>query len=331
MNGLFILPVELILLLLSAVIFGLSSILLYRNATARLNRLRVLRRYVDSMKSEFIEETRSRRPQKKQPRNVNIALFRKTPLWMRFIWGKRTVRNLAMGQVEGLLSLAAVFPVAWALSVMMPFILKDYDSGLLPMLLPAFLIVRKVIVFRANRRMDRIVGELPSFIGSIVRSTRLGSSFDAAFSEAIANAHGPLVVEMQVAQRAMGVGQTASSALRSIAVDLGLIELKMFAGALTAQENSGGSIADSLDNIALTIRTKHEIRKKIEAMSAQGFTSAIALILAPLAIFIIIQWMQPDFYAEVYKAGAAGYMLGFCAVLMSIGYFIMKKIAKIEI
>lgn len=324
-------PVEIVFLLLSALIFGLSSILLYRNARHRMTRLRVLRRYVDSLKIEMVDEANQVRSKKREAGAVNVALFRKTPFWMRLVWGKRNVRNLAMGQIEGLITLASVLPVAWGLAVLMPFILKDYDSGLVPMLLPAFLIVRKVVVFRANKRMDAIIGELPSFIGSIVRSTRLGSSFDAAFSEAIANAHGPLVGEMSVAQRAMSVGQTASSAVRSIAVDLGLFELKMLAGALTAQENSGGSVADSLDNIAMTLRTKHEIRKKIEAMASQGFTSAIALILAPLAIFIIIQAMEPDFYAEVYKAGAAGYMLGFCAVLMSIGYFIMKKIAKIEV
>lgn len=330
MTDIFSLPVEVILLALASVVFGLSSILLYRNASARMSRMRALRRFVDRS-AEVEARTLRGFKRKEQGGEVNKALFRQTPFWMRLLWGKKSTRNLAMTQMQGLLTLASVLPVAFAMSLIMPFILLDYTAGWLPMLPVAFIAVRKVTVMRANKRVDKIITEMPAFLFSIVRSTRLGTSFDAAFAEAVKNAKGPLKEEMGVAMRAMAVGQTASSAVRSIAVDLGMIELKMAAGALTAQENSGGSITEPLENIANTIRTKTEIRKKIEAMAAQGFTSAIVLILAPLFIFMIIQAIEPEFYAEVYKAGATVWMLGFCSVLMAIGYVIMAKIAKIEV
>lgn len=330
MTELFSLPVEVILLALASVVFGLSSILLYRNTAARMSRMRALRRFVDRSAEVEVGTLRGFN-RKEQGGEVNKALFRKPPFWMRFLWGKRTTRNLAMTQAQGLVTVLAVVPVAFGMSQVMPLILLDYEAGWLPMVPVAFLVVRKVTAMRANKRVDKIITEMPAFLFSIVRSTRLGTSFDAAFAEAVKNAKGPLKEEMGVAMRAMAVGQTASSAVRSIAVDLGMIELKMAAGALTAQENSGGSVTEPLENIANTIRTKTEIRKKIEAMAAQGFTSAIVLILAPLFIFMIIQGLEPDFYAEVYQAGATVWMLGICGVLMTIGYVIMSKIAQIEV
>ncbi len=98
---------------------------------------------------------------------------------------------------------------------------------------------------------------------------------------------------------------------------IGSDDLPLFVTAVAIQGSTGGNLGEILENLSGVIRQRFKMRRKIRALAAEGRASAMILSALPIGMFVVIQFIAPDFYASVWHEhltkvllfGAAGWML----------------------
>jgi tight adherence protein B len=91
----------------------------------------------------------------------------------------------------------------------------------------------------------------------------------------------------------------------------------------------GGDLAEVLDTVASTIRDRNQIRRQVQALSAEGRLSAFILISLPFGLAGVISITNPDYLSELTESAAGRVLLLAVVVLMSIGVVWIRKIIKI--
>jgi tight adherence protein B len=73
------------------------------------------------------------------------------------------------------------------------------------------------------------------------------------------------------------------------------------------------------------------MRRKIKALAAEGRFSAIILSSLPIAMFLVLQLMSPEFYAGVLHIDATKIILAIAGGWMLLGNFIMYKMINFKV
>ena len=100
---------------------------------------------------------------------------------------------------------------------------------------------------------------------------------------------------------------------------------------IAIQGATGGNLGEILENLSGVIRQRFKMRRKIRALAAEGRASAMILSALPIGMFIVIQFIAPDFYGSVWNEHLTKMLLGGAAVWMSVGNLIMFKMVNFKI
>ena len=135
----------------------------------------------------------------------------------------------------------------------------------------------------------------------IVRSLRAGHPVPIAISMVAREMRDPIGSEFGIVVDEITYGADLESALRSLYFRIGQDDLPLFVTAVAIQGSTGGNLGEILENLSGVIRQRFKMRRKIRALAAEGRASAIILSSLPIAMFLIIQIVAPDFYASVWN------------------------------
>ncbi|MDY0164841.1 type II secretion system F family protein, partial [Desulfobotulus sp.] len=107
-------------------------------------------------------------------------------------------------------------------------------------------------------------------------------------------------------------------------------DLRFFAISVIIQRETGGNVAEILDNISRLIRERMQFRRQVKALTAEGRLSAMVLIGLPIALFAYIFFTNHGYLSLLWQDVIGHYMLAGAIVLQIVGAFIIKKIVNIE-
>ncbi len=108
-------------------------------------------------------------------------------------------------------------------------------------------------------------------------------------------------------------------------------DFDLFAATIRLQERSGGNLVGLLKMNAHTIRERQKMRLKIHAASSEGRVSAMILTAAPIASFLFLELVRPNFYGDVIHERVVQIGLGGFAVWMAIGNLVMRRMIDMRI
>jgi len=97
------------------------------------------------------------------------------------------------------------------------------------------------------------------------------------------------------------------------------------------QKETGGNIAEILDNISRLLRERVQFARQVKALTAEGRYSAGVLISLPILMFIYVYFMNYNYISVLWTEKVGQYMLFGAIVLQIIGAWVIKKIVTIEI
>jgi tight adherence protein B len=97
------------------------------------------------------------------------------------------------------------------------------------------------------------------------------------------------------------------------------------------QKETGGNIAEILDNISRLIRERFQFAQHVKALTAEGRYSAGILIALPIVMFIYMYFVNYDYIVTLWENQIGLYMIYGAAILQIVGAYFIKRIVTIEI
>jgi tight adherence protein B len=194
-------------------------------------------------------------------------------------------------------------------------------------------LVLPILVLRVlrGRRQKKFGAQFPDGLDVIVRSLRAGHPVPVAISMVAREMQDPIGSEFGIIADEITYGADLETALRNLYFRIGQDDLPLFVTAVAIQGTTGGNLGEILQNLSTVIRERFKMRRKIRALAAEARASALILSSLPIAIFLVIQLVTPDFYASVWDEDITKKALALAGCWMGIGNFIMYRLVNFRI
>jgi tight adherence protein B len=182
-----------------------------------------------------------------------------------------------------------------------------------------------------SRRQKKFGAQFPDALDIIVRSLRAGHPVPIAITMVGREMTDPIGSEFGIVSDEITYGADLEAAMRNLYARIGSDDLPLFFTAVAIQGSTGGNLGEILEGLSGVIRQRFKMRRKIRALAAEARASASILSALPIGLFIVIQFVAPEFYASVWNEPLTKYLLGGAALWMSFGNLIMFKMVNFKV
>ncbi|HUG26549.1 type II secretion system F family protein [Piscinibacter sp.] len=184
---------------------------------------------------------------------------------------------------------------------------------------------------RRNQRMQLFERQIPEALDLMGRAMRAGQAFPTAVKMVGEEMPEPIGREFRVLFDETNFGIPQNEALVRLADRVPIPDLRYFVIAVMIQRESGGNLAELLDNIAAIVRARLKLLGEVRTLSAEGKLSAWILGLLPFAVGGVIQLTNPAFLGVLWTDPVGLKMVGGALVLMAVGVLWMRTIIRIRV
>jgi tight adherence protein B len=184
---------------------------------------------------------------------------------------------------------------------------------------------RWVVSFLAKRRMKKFTQEFATAIDVIVRSVRSGLPVNEALKIVAKESPDPVGSEFRMLIEGLKVGVTLDQGLKRMYDNMPTAEVSFFSIVMAIQLKSGGNLSEALSNLAGVLRDRKRLEGKIKAMSSEAKASAGIIGSLPIAVMTLVYFTTPDYISLLFTERMGNIMLVGCAIWMSIGVAVMRK------
>jgi tight adherence protein B len=185
--------------------------------------------------------------------------------------------------------------------------------------------------YRRSKRFRKFEELFPEAVDTLARAVRAGHAFTTAL-ELIANEVAePVSSEFRKLFEEQKFGLPVRDALLNLTERVPLVDVKFFVTAVMLQRETGGNLAEILDNLSYMIRERFKIMRQVNVHTAQGRLTMMLLMGLPPVIVITMQILNPTFVHPLF-ADPIGHILIVAGItLQTIGYFVIRKVIQIEV
>lgn len=189
-----------------------------------------------------------------------------------------------------------------------------------------------VLRFRERRRSRRFNDQLGDVLILLSNGLKAGYSFPQAMASIARSANPPVAEEFARATREVQLGVPTDEALTHMVARIRSEDLDLVVTAVQIQRVVGGNLAEILDNIAFTIRERVRIKGEIHTLTAQARASSYIITALPIGLALILQAINPAYIGPLLSfKGPGPYILMGVAVSIAFAFYVMQRIANIEV
>jgi len=208
----------------------------------------------------------------------------------------------------------------------MPRPMAAVAAGILAIAIP-YLAIK---VMMAKRR-KKFLEQLPHAIDLMARSLQAGHPTTTAMNVVGERMPAPLGPEFRVVTEEMTYGLERGEALANLIERFPLPELRMFSASLDVTRETGGNLAEVFLKLAEAIRAKDTLRRKVQAISAEGKMTFWVVTGLPFAVAAFIMFTRPAFFTEVSTDTLFWPMISYAPITLTIGAIIIWRMVNLKI
>ncbi len=249
-------------------------------------------------------------------------------------WGDRIARSLAQAdlKLKPAEYIAAMVIASIGVGALSWFLGGREIISLLIGMVVGLLIPRIYVNRQKAQRLERFDSQLPDMLNLIVNGLRAGFSTIQAMESVSKELPPPISTEFHRVVQEMQLGIPMETALDNLLRRIPSDDLDLIIAAINVQREVGGNLAEILDTISYTIRERVRIKGEIRVLTAQVMYSGRFLALLPIILSLLLWFMNREYMLTFFdNIVCGGVMLGVAAIMVGLGYFIMTRIANIEV
>ncbi len=182
-----------------------------------------------------------------------------------------------------------------------------------------------------TRRFSRFEEQMPEAIDILRRALKAGHPFSGALKLVADDMDDPVAKEFEMTFADINYGNDVRRAMLGLLQRVPSVTVMAFVTAVMVQKETGGNLAEILDQIAKVIRARFKFHRKVRTLSAEGRMSAWILTMVPLVLFAMIWFIAPDYLPTLVEDPDGRKVLGYAAVGVVIGITWLKRIIRIDV
>jgi len=184
---------------------------------------------------------------------------------------------------------------------------------------------------RRNKRFEKFEELFPEAIDTLARAVRAGHAFTTALEMITNEVSEPVAGEFRQLYEEQKFGMPVRDALLNLTERMPLVDVKFFVTAVMLQRETGGNLAEILDNLSYVIRERFKIQRQVRVYTAQGRLTMALLMGMPPIIVTMMLVLNPGFIHPLFADPIGHTLLVSGITLQTVGYFVIRKIIKIQV
>src|SRR5207253_8094742 len=134
----------------------------------------------------------------------------------------------------------------------------------------------------------------------LARAVRAGHAFTMALEIVCNEFAEPVATEFRKLYEEQKYGMPVRDALVNLTARVPLVDVKFFVTAVMLQRETGGNLAELLDNLSYMIRERFKILRQVRVYTAQGRLTMLLLMGMPPIIVMMMLFMNPTFIKPLF-------------------------------
>lgn len=184
---------------------------------------------------------------------------------------------------------------------------------------------------RVKKRNAQFINQFPDALDIIVRSVRSGFPVTAALQMLAENTENPVRQEFRQVVDDLALGRTLSQALSRLALRINEPDIRFFVVVLAVQQETGGNLAEIINNLSSVIRKRKQLKNKIKALTAEGRATGWVLSMLPVLVFVTLYFLQHNYIQVFWRDPLGQLMLGSVVAMIVLCNFIIRQMVAVEI
>jgi tight adherence protein B len=181
------------------------------------------------------------------------------------------------------------------------------------------------------RRVARFEALFPEAIGLMVRGLRSGLPATESIAIVGREVADPVGEEFRRVADQVRLGQPVDGALWEAAKRVDLTEFSFLVVTMSVQRETGGNLAETLENLDQVLRGRRQLRLKIKAMTAEARASSLIIGALPFIMLILLSVVNPAYVSLLFTTPTGHMMCGGGLASLAVGYVVMARMTRFEI
>jgi Flp pilus assembly protein TadB len=182
-----------------------------------------------------------------------------------------------------------------------------------------------------ERRHGRIEAQALDAMQLFASGLRAGYSVPQAIVLVSRHSSEPTAAEFGLAAQELSVGVPLADAMTRLAKRTANADYELVSIIVRVQHEVGGNLAQILDSVGHTLRERFELRRQVDAVTAQQRLSSLVLSVLPFGLLMFLFVMDRSFVEPLFTQPIGRLMLALSAVMVFIGWTIMNSIGRVEV
>jgi tight adherence protein B len=226
------------------------------------------------------------------------------------------------------------FMISVAMGLGAFFLFLMIDAGLLASLGAGFAagfgLPLWMLKFLKKRREAKFLNSFPDAVDTIVRGIKAGLPLLDSMKMIAADAPEPVRSEFRSIIETQAIGMPIGEACGKLYERVPVAEANFFGIVISIQQRAGGNLSETLGNLSRVLRDRKKMKAKIQAMSMEAKASATIIAALPLAVMGLVYITSPQYIELLWTTSTGRMMLVCCAMWMSMGVFVMRRMINFD-
>ena len=185
--------------------------------------------------------------------------------------------------------------------------------------------------FKRRRRMTKLTTQLPDVFEMMSQALRAGHSLAGSIQTVYEQMPAPIATEFAQVYHEQNLGVKIEDALQSMATRVDSMDVRFFVTAVMIQRQTGGDLAEVLDNISSVIRGRIELAGLVRGLTAEGRLSGWVLFALPALVFVATLYLNPTYGAVLLEDPRGQMMLMIAGGMQLMGIAMIRWIVNIKV
>lgn len=184
---------------------------------------------------------------------------------------------------------------------------------------------------RLAKRNQQFLKLMPDALDLIIRGLRSGLPVTESMHSIVQEIAEPVKSVFMGISSAIKVGMSFEQALYETAKKLDLNEFNFFAISIALQRETGGNLAEILENLSETIRARAMMKLKIRAISSEARASSYIVGALPFVVVAALSFTSPDYLDPLFSELSGNIAIAIASAMFVFGMWVMNRMAKMEV